>query len=197
MKKTIIAVLGLLILAQTSRASGPGAVQETYDISKSESTVKWTGYHLAKSYEHWGYVKVKSGEVEIVDDEVVGGNITIDMKSITSEDVTDSDKNKKLVDDLKSDQFFYTKKHSTATLVITKTELSESGGSTVYADITIRGITQPITFELMTEEDDDQIILTAELNVDRSKHEVLYGWSLENAIISGEFLLEVKLVLEK
>lgn len=195
--KTTLTILSVILCSYLSTASDPNKVQITYDVNKSESSIKWTGYHIAKSYEHWGNVKIKSGKVEVSGGEVTGGSITIDMKSISCGDVSENEKNKKLVNHLKSDAFFNVKKFSTAQLEIKKSTLSESGGSTVSADITIRGITQPISFELISDENDDQLILTAELVIDRSKHEVLYGWSLDNVIISEDFKLEVKLVLDK
>lgn len=190
-----IALTSFVISFSTLAGVNP---QQRSDINLEKSTVKWTGYHLAKSYEHWGNVNLKSGYLNVRGGEIESGTIVIDMKSISNGDLKDEAKNKKLVDHLKSDDFFHVRKFNTATLNIKGSSVEESGNSSTIADITIRGITKEISFGIMLlDETDNQYIYTAELMIDRSEHEVLYGWSIDNAMISGEFKLEVKIVIDK
>jgi hypothetical protein len=43
----------------------------------------------------------------------------------------------------------------------------------------------------------DVIEAVADIKVKRNEFNVLYGWTLENAMISGEFLLSAKIVAKK
>lgn len=158
-------------------------------IDLAASSVKWTGYHLAKSYEHVGEVKIKSGEVSMEDGMLTGGQVIIDMSSISNDDL-EGGKNVKLVNHLKSDDFFNVEKYPEAKLTITSVEKAGTGYSAT-GDIEIRGIKESVTFTLAQ----TGMELTGKISVDRTKHEVMYGWSLENAMLSNNFDLDVKIVV--
>jgi len=160
------------------------------EIDIEASTVQWTGFHLAKSYEHVGNVKIKSGEVKMKDGALVGGKVVIDMSSITNNDV-EGDKNAKLVNHLKSDDFFNVEKFPEASIVIMSVDQSGDDYD-VKGEVEIRGIKQPIEFTL-TQSDNS---LDGTLSIDRTKHEVMYGWTLENAMLSNNFELEVHVVIK-
>jgi polyisoprenoid-binding protein YceI len=173
------------------------SAQESLKVDLSASSIKWTGYHLAKSYSHDGNISIKSGELMFNGDKLTGGSITIDMTSITNSDVEDEKQNAKLVGHLKSDDWFAVDKFPEATLAIK--EVSQNGDKlNITGDITIRGITEPISFEASTtNQTASSVNYEAKLVVDRSKHEVLYGWSVENAVIDNNFELEINLVANK
>ena len=178
--------IGLTFLLITIIAISPLMAQK---INFESSAIQWTGYHLAKSYEHVGNVKIKAGEVEIKDGKLMGGHIVIDMTSITNNDL-EGGKNAKLVNHLKSDDFFNTEKYPESSLKITAIERNANNYA-IDADITIRGITKPVSFTLTQSEN----TFSGKLGFDRSLHEVMYGWSLENAMLSNTIDLDVKIVL--
>jgi polyisoprenoid-binding protein YceI len=164
----------------------------TFTVDASKSTVKWTGYHLAKSYGHNGNVAFKAGSLNVENGKITGGSFVIDMTSITNNDL-EGKKNTKLVGHLKSDDFFAVEKHPEATLVITKVKGNQASGK-----ITIRGITEEVSFDMAdVHVTGDLASASATLKVDRTKHEVSYGWTLENAMLSNEFQLEVNIVAGK
>ena len=166
--------------------------KEAYTVDISKSSVKWTGYHLAKAYEHKGNVTVKSGNLEVGDGAITGGTIVIDMASISNSDLKGKEK-KKLIKHLKSDDFFGVEKYPEAKLVIAKVEGNKASGN-----ITIRGITEEISFDVTDVKVTDQMIsASASLKIDRTKHKVMYGWTIENAILSNEFQLDVNIVASK
>ena len=99
------------------------------DLSSSE--IKWTGYHLAKSYEHWGYINLKTGNVKTDGKSIVGGEFVIDMNSISDSDIESEENNAKLVGHLKSDDFFGVSKYPEAKLVIKKSELKSGHGFSI------------------------------------------------------------------
>lgn len=170
--------------------------KETLTIDTNSSEVKWTGYHLAKSYEHWGNVTVKSGSLEVSGDNITGGKIVIDMTSISNGDLDDKKDNDKLVKHLKSDEFFGVAKFPEAVLDI-KSATKDGNKHKVTADLTVRGITKEISFEAIQDSTEEGTVFQSTLKVDRTAHEVMYGWTLENAVLSNEFQLEVTLVASR
>jgi len=163
-----------------------------YTVDASKSSVKWIGYHLAKSYEHNGNVTIKSGSLDVADGKITGGSFIIDMTSISNNDL-EGKKKAKLEGHLKSDDFFAVKKHPEAKLDITKVD-----GNKASAKITIRGITEEISFDLANVKvTDGMASASASLKVDRTKHKVSYGWTIENAMLSNEFQLDVNIVASK
>ena len=170
------------------------AAKDTFTVDQAESELKWTGYHLAKSYEHWGYVKLKSGTLNVTDGIITSGQFIIDMNSISNKDVEKEKENAKLVGHLKSDDFFAVKKFPEAKLVIKK---SDTSGKSV-GDLTIRGITKEIEFQTTVQESSsDKVVAVADIKVDRTDFKVMYGWKVENAILSNEFRMQVKIVAKK
>ena len=189
----ITKVLGLVVTVVALAALSSNAQQ----VDMSASTVKWTGYHLAKSYEHFGYVKVKSGEITVKEGKLTAGSIVIDMTSIGNSDLTDEKKNKKLVNDLKSERFFNASDYPEASLSITKVTEKANGEYTLTGEIEIRGIKQNIDFDLTQSTTGGKVVFDGKLEVDRIKHEVMYGWSIENAMLSNNFDLEVHIVVDQ
>ena len=187
-------MLGLALVFSSYTLMPP----EKYEIEISSSTVQWTGYHLAKSYAHTGKINIKSGTLEVENGDLVSGKIVIDMSTITDEDLTKEKDNAKLVKHLKSEDFFYASEYPESILTIKNVKKGEGDVYNVSGDITIRGITENIEFEAKKHGGSDgSVKYSASLKVDRTKHEVLYGWSLENMMLGDTFDLEVELVANK
>ncbi len=192
-KKVKFTIAGMLLLfALVLFAFKPAS--EEYKVDVKSSTVQWTGYHLAKSYEHTGFVSLKSGKLIMDNGKLVGGNFVLDMNSITNTDLEDKKKNAKLVGHLKSDDFFNTGKFPTSMLEIKSATPTGNNNYSIKADLTIRGISKPIEFDALVKMDGNgKVTADSKFNVERSQYEVMYGWSVENAMLDGEFTLEVKL----
>ncbi len=194
MKKVTVTFLSMMLLGALA-AFAPA--DSTYTVVTNASQLKWTGYHLAKSYEHNGNVKIKSGSLSVADGKINSGEFIIDMTTISNNDLTDTKDNTKLVNHLKSDDFFNAKKFPEAKVVVKKSEATASGLK-VTADLTIRGITKTIEFDATLKDQDASMIeATADLKIKRTDFQVMYGWKVENAMLSDEFRMEVKLVAKK
>ncbi len=161
------------------------------EINIKESKVTWTGEKVTGS--HTGTIDLKSGFFNMEDEKLVGGEFIIDMTSISTTDLSGENK-QKLEGHLKSEDFFGVKKHPTAKLVITN--VAEKGNSSygVVANLTIKNITKPVTFDLKMNEDSANTKLT----IDRSKYDVRYGSgsffdNLGDKTIYDNFDLEVNL----
>ena len=182
-----VVVIGILSLAFAYPVS-------TTSIDAAQSKIKWTGYHLAKSYEHYGHVQIKSGAVEHDNGTLTGGTILLDMTAITNDDLTKAKDNTKLVKDLKSERFFNVAEFPTASLTITKVTPVDKLVYDIMADVTIRGITNPVEFQLTQTSSNDAVVFDGKLAIDRTKFDVMYGWSIENAMLSNTIDLEVHIV---
>lgn len=170
----------------------------TFKIDTKASQLKWTGYHLAKSYEHTGFVTLKSGNLITDGEKITGGEFVIDMNTITDVDLKDAKDNAKLTNHLKSEDFFAVSQFPEAKLVITGSEKTGDNTYKTTADLTIRGITKTITFDTkVTKLTDTEIVASADFNVKRTDFKVMYGWKVENAMLSGEFRMQVSLVGNK
>jgi len=194
MKKTILSFLSLALLVAFSAFRNADIV---YNIDSEASQLKWTGYHLAKSYEHTGLVKLKSGKLAVNKGVITSGEFVVDMSSLTDTDITDAEKNGKFVNHLKSPDFFDVANNPEAKLVITKSTSAGNGILKTTGNLTIRGITKTIEFDTKLTETKNQIEAVADLKIVRTDFQVMYGWKVENAVLSGEFRLEVKLVGKK
>ena len=141
--------------------------QTLLKINTEKSTLKWIGEKITTS-QHSGSLNFKSGEMTIKDGLVVSGNFIVDMTSISVEDISGSGK-KRLEGHLKSDDFFSVDKHDKALLSIKGSKKTEKG-FLVDANLTIKDLTHPIQFNVVSIEGG----YNADLVFDRSKYNVRF-----------------------
>jgi polyisoprenoid-binding protein YceI len=141
---------------------------QTKKVDASKSSINW----LAKKVtgQHNGTVNLNDGALVFKGTKLVGGTFTVNMTSLTATDLT-GDYLGKLNGHLKSDDFFSTEKFPTATLVFKTIAEKSKNNYTVTADLTIKGITNPITFDIATTDNS----ATTTLKVDRTKYDIKYG----------------------
>ena len=161
------------------------------DINVESSKVSWKAYKVAGSHE--GVITLKSGFLTFNEETLTGGEFVIDMTSITCTDMEGEYKGK-LEGHLKSDDFFGVENHPTATLVIKKAKSSGKNSYKVSGDLTIKGKTNPITFEFSVYGKK----ASASLKIDRAQYDIKYGSTsffddLKDKAIYDEFDLNVEL----
>ena len=172
-------------------AFGTTVSAQTKKVDVSKSSVNW----LAKKVtgQHSGTVNLKDGSLIFKGKKLTGGSFVVDMTSVTATDLT-GEYLGKLNGHLKSEDFFSTEKFPTATLVFKKITAKANSVYNVTANLTIKGITKPITFDFATTAN----TATATLIVDRTKYDIKYGSksffeSLGDKAIDNEFELKVAL----
>ena len=185
MKTLLISILVMTFTAFTLNA-------QNLAVDVKKSTMKWHGKKVTG--EHFGNISLKSGTLEIKDNQIVKGKFVIDMNSITNIDLTDATYNAKLVNHLKSDDFFGVAKHPEAVIEIVKSTPFVNNEATVEGRLTIKNITHPITFKARK----DGTAILADLVVDRSKYDVRYGSgsfydNLGDKMIYDEFDMSVRI----
>ncbi|MEM5565518.1 YceI family protein [Psychroserpens sp. AS72] len=188
MKKNILKSAVIVVLA-LSFASFTTILKK--ELKVKESTITWKGHKVTGSHE--GNITLTDGTLLFEDDQLVGGNFTIDMTSLTVTDLKAGKGKEKLEGHLKSDDFFGTANHEKATFTITEAE-GKNGEYTIIGDLTIKGKTNPITFQMNVTEDTAK----ASLKVDRTKFGIRYGSAsfidgLKDKAIYDEFDLNVTL----
>ncbi len=170
---------------------------QQYNADTEKTSVKWTGEKVTG--EHFGYVDLKSGTFIVKNNKIVSGEFVINLVSITNEDIESDEYNKKLVGHLKSDDFFSVEKYPTSTLVVKESTPFKDGKTTVKGDLTIKGITKPISFDAKKLSDSKY---EAKIVIDRTKYNVKYGSgkffdNLGDKMIYDDFTLDIVLIAEK
>lgn len=142
-----------------------------YHIATKESVVAWKGGMLAGSNSHTGYVYISKGNLLIEKGKLTGGTAVVDMNTI-EDDSHRSDNN--LIKHLKNPDFFDVERFPTATITITKVESTNGGNKKVTGNLTIKGITQVVTFPAQIEVKDGIVKANGKLVIDRTKWGVRY-----------------------
>lgn len=214
MKKSIIKSTLLLSFASfaafaftsSQKVKKKKAVAEVkYVLDAKESSIKWVGKKLTG--EHWGTVQFASGSMSFKSNMLTGGSTEIDMSSIDCLDLN-GEKKEKLNKHLKDPDFFDTQHHPKATLLITG--IKKIGGAsgmannyTLSANLTIKAITKPITFDAhVFTTDKGEAIANAEFAIDRTEFDIRYKSTkffpdLGDKVIDDKFMIKVRMLARK
>ncbi|MBK0369874.1 YceI family protein [Flavobacterium agrisoli] len=181
-----------LALAFVVAVTAVTANAQTKKIDVSKSTIHWVGKKVTG--EHSGEVKFKDGAVVLKGNKLKGGSFTVDMTSINATDLS-GDYQQKLNGHLKADDFFGTDKFPTAKLVFKTISEKSKDLYSVTADLTIKGITKPVSFEIAVKDN----TATTSFKVDRTKYDIKYNSGsffdgLGDKTIYDDFELTVSLV---
>jgi len=185
MLNTILALLTILASFGVSAQS----------IDVEASSIVWNASKVTGK--HTGTIKIADGSLSYKGSKIAGGEFTIDMTTINTTDL-EGEWKQKLDGHLKSDDFFSVEKFETAKFKMTNVKSTEKGSYNLTGDITIKGITESITFPATAT--DGQVM--AKIKLDRTKFNVKYGSNsffdnLGDKAIHDEFTLDVKLVVKK
>ncbi|MFK5879938.1 MAG: YceI family protein [Flavobacteriaceae bacterium] len=161
------------------------------EVKIEKSKVVWKAYKVTGS--HVGTIALKEGSLTFEKDKLIGGKFTIDMTTITNTD-QEGEYKEKLEGHLKSGDFFDVKTYPTSSLIFKKVRAIGKSSYKVTGNLTIKGITNPIDFEVSIYGKK----ATATLKVDRAKYNVRYGSTsffdnLKDKAIYDEFDLIVDL----
>ncbi len=162
-------------------------------INAAKSKISWVGEKVTGKHE--GTINVKDGALTFKKDKLTGGNVTVDMNSLQVTDLKAGEGKEKLEGHLKAPDFFGTDKFATSKIVFKSVKAKTAGVYTVTADLTIKNITKPVTFDLAVAKNS----ATTTFKVDRTKYGIEYGSgsifdNLGDKAIYDEFTLTVNLV---
>lgn len=191
MKLITTLVLGLSTLFAAANFVAPATV------NKAESQVRWEASKVTGT--HWGYVPLKNATLDYSDGKIKGGSFDMDMVNLTVEDLTDAKSKGNLTGHLKSDDFFSVEKFNTSTFKITEVKSSNGSDYTITGNLTIKGITQKISFPAKVVVAGKKVTATGKITFDRTKFDIKYRSGsyfedLADKMIYDEVKLDVKLV---
>ena len=195
LKLSSLALLFLVIVSSAFIA--PVLKPATYKVDTEKSTLTWVGKKLTGG--HNGTIDLQSGNLLFDGKKLSGGNFAINMTTIK-----DADKSARLEGHLKADDFFGTDKFATSTFVIKKVAGGNGEQVNVTGDLTIKGVTNSITFPAaVVWNADGSVSATADkIIVDRTKFGIKFRSKgmfpdVGDKMIYDEFELAIKLVARK
>lgn len=185
-----VAALSLLVYSFTGK---PAA----YKVDAAKSKLTWKGKKVTG--EHTGNINLSNGVLNLEGSQLKGGSFEIDTRTITNTDITDKDNNAKLIGHLKSDDFFATDKYPKATLVITSVNPNGASQYNVKGNLTIKGITNEVSFPATIAVNNNQLTANAKITIDRTKYNIKFRSksffeNLGDKVIYDDFDLDVTLV---
>ena len=138
-------VLGLLAAAAVFTSAFPAAsyAADTYTLDPTHTSVIWKANHFQFSNPH-GLFSMVEGTVTL--DEAAPANSTVDVTINTGNIFTG---NTKFDDHLKNKDFFNVGEFPKATFKSTKVEPSGDKTAKVTGDLTILGVTKPVTLDVV------------------------------------------------
>jgi polyisoprenoid-binding protein YceI len=140
---------------------------QNFEIIGTQSNIDWVGRKVTGA--HNGTIAVKEGELILNDGKLTGGRIIVDIASIKILDITDAATNAQLAGHLASADFFSSEKYPESTL-----EITSVSGNYVEGNLTIKGITHPVGFDVAVNVNGDQLTATGKLVIDRTKYEMKF-----------------------
>lgn len=162
----ILSVLTLFAMATTPHI-------DNVRVNTKNSTIKWIGSKIASSHE--GNVKIAKGVLAIEHGSLVGGEFSIDMNSIICTDLKADQGGDKIVKHLKNEDFFNVEEFPLAIVRIVSVKRAEGTVHEILADLTIKGITNPIKFQANIDINGKNFQATANMKIDRTKWDIKYG----------------------
>ena len=231
MKKFLVpALLAALALGTAAPVSagkpGPKATAATaYKLQPQLSTLGWEG--KAVTHGHNGTMQFSSGELTVANGLVTSGLVTVDMKTMKATDITDAETQAKFVGHMSGDDFFGADKFPTATFkIVSVTPLNPAGkpmgksagkgngksngkeagkeanNATVAGDMTIKGVTNRISFPAKVGVKDGVAAASGTVVIDRTKYGLKYGSksffdSLGDKAINDDFTLSFNVIAKQ
>ncbi|MDD2986899.1 YceI family protein [Flavobacterium sp.] len=156
-------------LAFVIALSSIGLTAQNKKINIEKSTIKWVGKKVTG--QHDGTINFSSGTLVFEGDKLKGGSFEVDMTSILVKDLEAGKGKEKLEGHLKSADFFGVDKFNTATLEFKSIGAKGSDIYAVTADLTIKGITEPVKFDIALGAGSAR----TSLKINRTKYDIKYG----------------------
>jgi len=188
----------ILVALVTAATTGFGQTKYSADLSATQ--LKWKGTKVLG--EHVGTIQLKDGWINWKRNSITSGSFEIDMSSLKDVDQNDEKMRSMLENHLKSDDFFGVEKFPVSTLEITTPTAFRNGKAYITANLTIKGVTQPVSFNATVSDNGNELVFVAPITVDRTKYGLKYGSgkffpSIGDKAINDEFTLDVTLVVKK
>jgi polyisoprenoid-binding protein YceI len=159
-------------LIETEAVLAPASANDTAALSfdPAKSSAIWTGYGEVGDYSLTGNLPVKSGWCSFNGSLPIKGELVMNMQAMNHS-------NEDLLSHLKSPDFFNTDKFPEARFVLTQSEALKNDSCRLTGNLTLCGVTQPISFIARVLNYPGFTQLLAVAVIDRTKWGVKYNSS--------------------
>jgi polyisoprenoid-binding protein YceI len=167
-----------------------------FEVASAQSGISWTGKKVTGA--HHGSISLKAGSLILDNGKLSGGSFIIDTASIKILDITDPAANTQFAGHLSSEDFFAADRFPEARFVITRANSVGSERYEITGDLTIKGITHPVSFAAEVETTDESVTASGKIRVDRTLYDMKFRsgnffTNLGDTLIYNEFDLDVNL----
>ncbi|MEC9105674.1 MAG: YceI family protein [Candidatus Neomarinimicrobiota bacterium] len=172
-----------------------------YSVVVDRTELSWIGKEISTKI-HTGTLNLTDGTIQIIDENTINGNITIDMSSINVTDLQGRAK-EMLEGHLRSADFFEVENYPNATLNFKSKSYNKLKNLIDFeGQLTIKDISNPIFFSATLIESSPYLKAKSILSFDRSKYNVRFrsGSFFENLgdkLILDDIDVNIVLVTEK
>ena len=143
-----------------------------FKINNAKSKVEWIGRKVTGA--HNGTIDLKAGQLLFNENILNGGKFVIDTTSIKILDITDPATNAQFAGHLASDDFFSSEQFPEATMEVVQVEPRENNSYHVNGDLTIKGITHPVAFDMQANQTDNTVNASGKITIDRTKYDIRF-----------------------
>lgn len=167
---------------------------DLFKVDTEKSTINWSAKKVGGG--HTGTVKISDGRLVYSGKTLKGGSFLIDMSSITSD-------NARVTNHLKSDDFFSSVKNPTSKFEIIKVSAAGKDRVSINGNLSIKGITHPLTFQATVKQQKDAVVAIAHgIRIDRTKYDIKFRsktffGDIGDKAIDDEFELNINLIAKK
>ena len=173
-----VATIGASFAASASKVTTVAAAEPAYKLQPQLSTLGWEG--KAVTHGHNGTMQFTDGELLVKGNSIVGGTVTVNMKTMVATDIKDAESQGKFVGHMSSDDFFGVEKFPTSTFKIAsvtpiKGAAANADNVTIAGDLTIKGVTQRISFPAKAGVKAGVAAASGKVTIDRTKFGLKYG----------------------
>lgn len=186
---TLCLINGLFILFAFTPAK-----DDLFKVDTERSTISWSAKKVGGG--HTGTVKITEGNLIYAGKVLKGGSFLMDMLSITSD-------NARVTNHLKSDDFFSSVKNPASKFEITKVSTAGKDRLNISGNLSIKGITHPLTFQATVKQQKDVVVAVASgIRIDRTKYDIKFRsktffGDIGDKAIDDEFELNINLTAKK
>jgi polyisoprenoid-binding protein YceI len=175
------------------------ASAEALKLDEKSSVLNWKGTKITGA-SHVGEIRLKSGSLDVEKGQIKAGSFVVDMSSMTNNDLKDSPEYQaKLLNHLKSDDFFDVQKYPESTFVIEKVVPGKAAGeSIVSGSLTLKGKTASLSFPAKIKIENGVATAEGTLTFDRTQWDLKYGsnkffQNLGDKVIKDDIEIALKL----
>lgn len=167
---------------------------DLFKVDTEKSTINWSAKKVGGG--HTGTVKISDGSLVYSGKTLKGGSFLMDMSSITSD-------NARVTNHLKSDDFFSSVKNPTSKFEIIKVSTAGKDRVSINGNLSIKGITHPLTFQATVKQQKDALVAIANgIRIDRTKYDIKFRsktffGDIGDKAIDDEFELNINLIAKK